>query len=107
VRTLNQVVQGKDPQTAFAEIGLPTDARDYAVAAEILKALGVTGPVELLTNNPGKVKALQDAGIAIARQMDLYIEPKNPAVRHALEAKRDKEGHLLPSAIDIDPSPRR
>jgi len=106
VKTLNQVVQGMDPQAAFADIGLPTDARDYAVAVEILKALGVTGPVELLTNNPGKVKALQDAGIAIARQTDLYIEPKNPAVRHALEAKRDKEGHLLPSAMDIRTSPR-
>lgn len=106
VKTLNQIVQGKDPQTAFTEIGLPEDARNYAVAADILHALGVSGPIELLTNNPGKVKALQDAGIVIAKQTDLYIEPKNHAVRKALEAKRDQEGHLLPSAITVNESPR-
>jgi len=58
VKTLNQIVHGKDSQTAFKEIGLPTDARNYAVAAEILHALGVNGPIELLTNNPAKVKGL-------------------------------------------------
>ena len=48
---------GADTVDANLELGLPVDAREYSVAAQMLADLGVRS-VRLLTNNPAKVEAL-------------------------------------------------
>jgi len=65
---------GLDTLQANEALGLPSDARDYLVAVDILKDLGLSS-VELLTNNPQKVAATaRDAGVAV-RQTSLVCEP--------------------------------
>ena len=57
--------QGADTLDANLMLGHPADARDYAIAAEILGELGVE-QVNLLTNNPEKVAQLTMHGIEVA-----------------------------------------
>lgn len=82
---------GLDTFQAYEKLGLPADARDYADPVQILKELGLAS-VRLLTNNPGKMKALEDAGITVVR-VPLQAKP-TPATVAYLQAKR-LHGHLL------------
>ena len=90
---------GADTVEAQERLGLPVDAREYAGAAAILHDLGLT-QVRLITNNPRKVDALTDAGIAVAAIEPSHVPP-NPANAAYLRTKRDRLGHTLP--LDANP----
>ncbi|MBL8790807.1 MAG: GTP cyclohydrolase II [Rhizobiales bacterium] len=85
--------EGMDTVEANLALGFDADGRDFAVAARILEALGMTR-VELLSNNPAKSLALQDHGINVAAVRAIEIDP-NPHNKNYLAAKRDKFGHAL------------
>lgn len=85
--------KGLDTVEANLALGFTADGRDFAVAARILEALGMT-EINLLSNNPAKAMALQDHGIAIAAVKPLAIDPNPHNVKY-LAAKRDKFGHVL------------
>lgn len=57
--------QGLDTYQANHELGFGDDLRDFAEAAQMLKALNVT-KIKLITNNPKKVRELAEYGIEIA-----------------------------------------
>jgi 3,4-dihydroxy 2-butanone 4-phosphate synthase/GTP cyclohydrolase II len=84
---------GKDTVEANHALGFAEDQRDYAEAAAILRLLGVER-VELMTNNPRKVAALQALGMQVVRRVPLEVG-HHDANRAYLETKRDKLGHLL------------
>ncbi|MDP9374746.1 MAG: 3,4-dihydroxy-2-butanone-4-phosphate synthase [Chloroflexota bacterium] len=94
---------GLDTVEANERLGLPADARDYQVAAAILRDLGVAR-LRLLTNNPRKVAGLADEGLAVLERVPLIVPP-SPENRRYLEAKRRKLGHLFGLAPDSDQSP--
>jgi 3,4-dihydroxy 2-butanone 4-phosphate synthase / GTP cyclohydrolase II len=83
--------QGHDTVEANAALGFANDTRDYAAAAHMLKALGVS-ELTLLTNNPDKTHALQELGLKVVEQRPLVIEA-NPFNANYLATKRDKLGH--------------
>jgi GTP cyclohydrolase II len=85
--------QGFDTVDANTRLGLPDEARDFPVAARMLRLLGV-GPIRLLTNNPAKVEALAAAGTEIAERVAHQL-PANPHNARYLATKRDRSGHLL------------
>ena len=85
--------QGFDTVDANQRLGLPSEARDFPVAARMLELLGV-GPIRLLTNNPAKVAALEAAGVKVAERVPHQLPP-NPHNAHYLATKRDRSGHLL------------
>lgn len=85
--------QGFDTVDANVQLGLPVDSRDYAVAFQILKYLGVDA-VRLLTNNPFKVDALKQYGMNISERIELAIEPTDEN-RTYLKTKKEKLGHLF------------
>jgi 3,4-dihydroxy 2-butanone 4-phosphate synthase/GTP cyclohydrolase II len=85
--------EGLDTVEANHALGFPDDLRDYAVAAQILRSLGV-GPVRLLSNNPRKAESLRAYGVAVAEELPL-APPPNPHNAGYLAAKRDKLGHRL------------
>ncbi|MEF3273026.1 MAG: bifunctional 3,4-dihydroxy-2-butanone-4-phosphate synthase/GTP cyclohydrolase II [Chloroflexus sp.] len=97
LRTYALQDQGFDTVEANHQLGLPADARDYAVAAQILRCLQME-QVRLLTNNPAKIASLERYGITVHERLPLYITP-NPANRRYLATKRDKLGHLLPEHL--------
>ncbi len=84
---------GRDTVDANTDLGLPVDARDYAVAAAVLADLGV-GPVRLLTNNPAKVDGLTRYGVEVVRREPLLVEATADSVRY-LRAKQERLGHDL------------
>jgi GTP cyclohydrolase II len=85
--------QGFDTVEANNRLGLPSEARDFPVAARMLALLGV-GAVRLLTNNPAKVAALEAAGVEVAERVPHQLPPNPHNVRY-LATKRDRSGHLL------------
>jgi GTP cyclohydrolase II len=101
VKTLNLIFKGQDTHAAFSHMGYSSDARDYRIAAEMIRALGIKEPIELLTNNPDKVKKLKQYGIIIECRTDLYTPPTNYNIKKYLDTKRDKEGHILPHLIKV------
>jgi len=85
--------QGLDTVDANVEIGAPIDARDYALAAEILFDLGFPR-IRLLTNNPAKVDALRAAGIVVAERLPVVSTP-TPYNQRYLETKKERMAHAL------------
>lgn len=85
--------QGADTVEANLALGLPADARDYGVGAQILHDLGVRR-MRLLTNNPVKRTALAGYGLEITERVPLEIA-SNPDNRHYLAVKREKMNHML------------
>jgi 3,4-dihydroxy 2-butanone 4-phosphate synthase / GTP cyclohydrolase II len=92
--------QGFDTVEANLALGLPEDARDYRVAAEMLFDLGVRR-VRLLTNNPAKIEGLERHGVEVVERIPLEISP-NPSNLGYLRTKREKMGHLFPMAATND-----
>ena len=85
--------QGFDTVDANERLGLPSEARDFPVAARMLDLLGVPA-VRLLTNNPAKVAALEAVGVTV-RERVAHQLPANPHNARYLDTKRDRTGHLL------------
>jgi GTP cyclohydrolase II len=85
--------QGFDTVDANIRLGFAVDARDFAVAAQMLRLLSVDR-VRLLTNNPEKVAGLEAEGVAVVERLPLKIAA-NPHNAQYLETKRDRTGHTL------------
>ena len=85
--------QGFDTVDANNRLGLPTEARDFPVAARMLALLGVR-KIRLLTNNPAKVAALEGEGVSVVERVAHQL-PANPHNARYLATKRDRSGHLL------------
>ncbi|MFC3606588.1 GTP cyclohydrolase II [Stutzerimonas tarimensis] len=85
--------EGADTVEANERLGFAPDMRDYAICKPMLAHLGIA-EVELMTNNPRKVKALEGFGIRVAKRKALQIG-LNPHNRKYLETKAGKLGHLL------------
>lgn len=84
---------GLDTVEANLKLGLPMDARDYGVGAQILRDLGVH-KIKLITNNPKKRVGLMGYGLEIIDSVQIEI-PANPHNQRYLQTKRDKMGHNL------------
>jgi 3,4-dihydroxy 2-butanone 4-phosphate synthase/GTP cyclohydrolase II len=99
LRAYNLQDAGEDTVDANLKLGLPVDAREYSVAAQLLDDLGVRS-VRLLTNNPAKVDALAAHGFGVTRiPLPGVATPQN--LRY-LTTKRDRLGHQLESLDERD-----
>ncbi len=87
--------KGLDTVQANLQLGLPADDRDFSVAIEILKDLGVK-EVNLLTNNPDKMKFVEESDIILNSRIPLQIEATDES-RDYLKVKKTYFGHLLNS----------
>ena len=85
--------QGFDTVDANERLGLPSEARDFGVAARMLTLLGQDS-IRLLTNNPQKVARLEASGITVAERVPHHLPP-NPHNARYLDTKRDRTGHKL------------
>ena len=85
--------EGADTVEANERLGLAVDSREYRQCAEILFELGLCR-VRLMSNNPLKLRALEEAGLEVVERVALEVEPHDAAV-HYLRTKREKMGHLL------------
>lgn len=84
---------GLDTVQANLELGLPADDRDFGVAIEMLEKLGVKS-VNLMTNNPEKLKYIENSNIRLNSRIPLQIK-SNDVNAPYLKVKKDYFGHLL------------
>jgi GTP cyclohydrolase II len=84
---------GLDTVEANERLGFRADQREFALPAEMLKALGVRA-VRLLSNNPDKVAALERAGVSVTERVPCEVSP-SPHAEDYLRTKKEKLGHLF------------
>lgn len=84
---------GLDTVEANEELGFAPDLREYGLSAQILQDLGIQ-KINLLTNNPDKIKALQSCGIDVERRIPIQTAAR-PESEGYMQTKHDKLGHLL------------
>ncbi|MHA1303837.1 MAG: bifunctional 3,4-dihydroxy-2-butanone-4-phosphate synthase/GTP cyclohydrolase II [Candidatus Heimdallarchaeaceae archaeon] len=84
---------GYDTFDANLKLGFPADMRDYKIAADILKDLGIN-EIKILTNNPDKISKLEKYNIKVTQRIALEINPNEQNYAY-LKAKQEKMGHLL------------
>ncbi len=84
---------GRDTVDANLDLGLPADARDYGIGAQILADLGVRS-MRLLSNNPAKRAGLEGYGLSIVDRVPLRVEPNAHNERY-LATKESRMGHDL------------
>jgi 3,4-dihydroxy 2-butanone 4-phosphate synthase/GTP cyclohydrolase II len=84
---------GADTVEANVKLGLAVDLRDYRQCAEILFDLGLCR-VKVISNNPLKLQALEDAGLKIVERVSIEVDSTEDAADY-LRTKKEKLGHLL------------
>lgn len=84
---------GYDTVEANEHLGFGADERDYGIAVAILHSKGIQS-VDLLTNNPDKIKQLENLSIHVNKRVPLEIKPTKEDLKY-LETKKHKFHHLL------------
>jgi len=95
IRAYNLQDAGADTVEANERLGFGADLRDYAICAPMLNHLGAK-KLYLMTNNPRKIKALEDLGFEIAERKPIQTD-SNPHNAQYLSTKAGKLGHFLKS----------
>ena len=88
---------GADTIEANRLLHLPIDARQYDVAAAMIRSLGIQS-VDLLTNNPSKLDALRALGVPVARRIPVLVEATRYSAAY-LDVKRRQMQHEIPSEV--------
>ncbi|MBN9081415.1 MAG: GTP cyclohydrolase II RibA [Rhizobiales bacterium] len=84
---------GFDTYDADEALGFGHDQRRFDFAADMLKQLGIKS-VRIMTNNPVKIAALEEAGLEVAADERIIGRMNDHNVRY-LTSKRDRAGHLI------------
>ena len=85
--------QGLNTVEANEKLGFADDEREYAFCAEILTSMGISS-VRLMTNNPSKIKGLEDAGIKVSERIEIKAKPTDENEEY-LKVKSKYMGHML------------
>lgn len=93
LKAYNLQDKGFDTIEANKELGLEVDNRDYTLAVTILNDLGITS-INLLTNNPDKIKSIEESEIELVKRLPLEIKPIEANYKY-LKTKKDELGHIL------------
>jgi GTP cyclohydrolase II len=89
--------QGADTIEANELLHLPVDARQYDVAAAMLRHLNVES-IELMTNNPDKIGQLRALGVTVEKRLPAVVAA-NPFSAGYLDVKRRRMAHEIPSTV--------
>ena len=85
--------KGLDTVEANEHLGFEADLRDFGILAQIVRGIGMK-KINLLTNNPSKIRGLDKYGIEVVERTPLVL----PISKHAdqyIATKRDKMGHII------------
>jgi len=97
IRAYRLQESGLDTVDADGVLGFGEDERSYEAAVAILRHLDVER-IELLTNNPNKVGAVEAGGIEVVTRTPLYGEINRHNLKY-VQAKVNRSGHWLAEMI--------
>lgn len=97
IHELKKQEEGLDTVEASEILHLEVDQRSYEVVADILKEMHIE-EVHLATNNPRKIKCLEQNEIKVSGRISAEVEPNKHNIKY-LETKKKKLGHLLTKYI--------
>ena len=84
--------QGLDTFDANIQLGHAADSRDYDMLKEVFDYLKIK-QVDLMTNNPEKIEALESQGITVHKRIPLHVG-QNPHNKRYIDTKRNRFKHL-------------
>ena len=93
MRAYGLQAMGHDTLDADAVLGYGPDERRYAVAGAMLSLLGFR-KITLMTNNPGKISALENFGVNVVGHQRI-LGAVNPHNHNYLHTKAHRAGHML------------
>jgi len=105
IRAYKLQAKGFDTYEADEVLGFDLDPRRFDFAAEMLKQLAVTS-VRLMTNNPGKVAALREAGLDVVSDERVLGRRTAENVCY-LATKRDRAGHHIDLEVLVNRIPKQ
>jgi GTP cyclohydrolase II len=85
--------QGADTVEANEALGFDSDLRSYRLPGAILRHFGLKA-VRLLSNNPEKVAAVENAGVEVVERVPCLVDVVETREAY-LRTKKEKMGHLL------------
>ena len=85
--------QGMDTVEANEALGFAADERDYSYCKEILSSVDISS-VKLMTNNPRKIKGLEEVGIKVTERVPVHVD-SNKHNENYLKVKANKLGHMM------------
>lgn len=95
LKAYNLQDKGHNTIDANLHLGLEVDARQYNIAVEMLEALSIT-KIRLLTNNPDKIEAFENAEVEVVERVSIEIEAQKENYDY-LKTKQQEMGHFLRS----------
>ena len=93
IRAYNLQDQGLDTVEANHQLGFKEDERGYGIVSDMINFLGIK-EVDLMTNNPKKIKALEAMGVVINQRVPLYSSTNKYNEKY-ISTKVKKLGHLI------------
>lgn len=84
---------GADTVEANEQLGFGADMRDYSILEPMMSELSIRS-VQLMTNNPRKVAAMEELGVAVVERIPLHTH-SNPHNEKYLSTKAGKLGHMF------------
>ncbi|MEZ7900657.1 MAG: GTP cyclohydrolase II [Flavobacteriales bacterium] len=85
--------QGQDTIQANHSLGFGTDLRNFSIAVKVLEHFKIKS-IELLSNNPEKIKIWKDSKIDVTERIPLIMETNEHNLGY-LSVKKEKMNHLL------------
>ena len=85
--------QGYDTVEANHKLGFKDDPRDYKIVSAMAQYLKISS-IDLMTNNPNKIKALEDNGLKVNKRIPIKTKATKYN-KNYLETKANKLGHLI------------
>lgn len=93
IRAYSLQDRGADTVEANVQLGFAADSREYQICKPMLEHFGIT-QVRLMTNNPRKMDALSQSGVAVTERVPIETG-QNRHNKSYLAVKADKLGHLI------------
>jgi len=85
--------KGLDTVEANHQLGFKEDERTYETVSGMIKFLAIK-KLDLMTNNPKKIKALEDMGVEVNQRIPLSTDTNKYNEKY-ISTKINKLGHLL------------
>ena len=93
IRAYNLQDKGFDTVEANHQLGFKEDERGYDIVSEMINFLGIK-KVDLMTNNPKKIKALEAMGVIINQRVQISSSTNKYNEKY-ISTKIKKLGHLF------------